>query len=165
MSWHVAFDGTLRLTLMVIPVAVPLHSAASSRAWALDAVASTPVRSSPDRRSDLFTRFPLLGCFLLRFPVAHCMRKPQARHSRAKCGLLSSAMTFGSVCRPFSRLRLPGTSELHRLHLEILLERELAELAAVSRLLVAAERRQRVEDASVDLDLAGPDPSRDALGT
>jgi hypothetical protein len=39
-----------------------------------------------------------------------------------------------------------------------------AELAAVARLLVAAERRQRVEGRAVDLDLAGAQPPRDALG-
>src|SRR4051812_30433121 len=54
--------------------------------------------------------------------------------------------------------------ELDRLHLEELLEAELAELAPVARLLVAAERRERVERRAVDLDLPGADPSRDGLG-
>src|SRR3954471_14110435 len=54
--------------------------------------------------------------------------------------------------------------ELQRLGLEELLEAELAELAAVAGLLVAAERSQRVEAAAVDLDLAGADLAGDLLG-
>ena len=55
--------------------------------------------------------------------------------------------------------------ELHRLHGEKLLEPVAAELAPVARLLVAAERRERIEHAAVDLDLAGPQPPGDLLGT
>src|SRR3954467_2276352 len=54
--------------------------------------------------------------------------------------------------------------ELQRLRLEELLEAELAELAAVAGLLVAAERRQRIEAAAVDLDLAGADLPSNLLG-
>ena len=54
--------------------------------------------------------------------------------------------------------------ELHRLDLQELFEAELAELAAVARLLVAAERREQVEAAAVDVDLAGAQAARDALG-
>src|SRR5689334_664712 len=52
-------------------------------------------------------------------------------------------------------------SELEALHLQQLLDRVAAVLAAVSRLLVAAERGDRVEGATVDLDLAGPDAPGD----
>src|SRR4051812_26101378 len=55
-------------------------------------------------------------------------------------------------------------SELYRLRLEELLQSERAELTAVPGLLVAAERRQRVEGRPVHLHLAGPQPPRNALG-
>ena len=50
----------------------------------------------------------------------------------------------------------------HRLHLEILLQSELPELAADARLLVAAERRERVPAGAVDVDLSGADATGDA---
>src|SRR4051812_25142625 len=54
--------------------------------------------------------------------------------------------------------------ELQRLGLEELLEAELAELAPMAGLLVAAERRQRIEAATVDLDLTRADLAGDLLG-
>src|SRR5829696_10130110 len=53
--------------------------------------------------------------------------------------------------------------QLQRLRHEELLEAVATELAAVTGLLVAAERGERVEGAAVDLDLACADPGRDAL--
>ena len=56
---------------------------------------------------------------------------------------------------------------LNRLQLEELVERVRPELAADARFLVAAERRQQIEAAAVDVDLSGAQPSRDlqrALG-
>src|SRR5688572_20415917 len=50
----------------------------------------------------------------------------------------------------------------HGLGLEELLETVVAPLAAVARLLVAAERRAEVGRCPVDADLAGADPRRDA---
>src|SRR3954451_5882170 len=55
-------------------------------------------------------------------------------------------------------------SALERLHAEVLLDGQVAELAPVARLLEAAERRQRIEGPAVDLDLAGADAPGDALG-
>ena len=52
--------------------------------------------------------------------------------------------------------------QLQALDLQQLLEAVAPVLAAVTGLLVAAERRQRVEGAAVDLDLAGADPLGDA---
>src|SRR4051812_18066661 len=54
--------------------------------------------------------------------------------------------------------------QLDGLRLQELLEPERAEFAAVPRLLVAAERRERVEGGAVHLDLAGPQPPCDPLG-
>src|SRR3954451_14270177 len=54
--------------------------------------------------------------------------------------------------------------QLHRLDGEELLEAEAAQFPAVAGLLVAAERRQRVEGAAVDLDLAGAQPPGHGLG-
>ena len=53
------------------------------------------------------------------------------------------------------------TLALDRLQLEELVQRERTELAADARLLVAAERRQLVEAAAVDVDLPGAQPARD----
>ena len=50
------------------------------------------------------------------------------------------------------------------LDLEELLQAERAELAPVARLLVAPERGHGVEPATVDLDLAGPQPAGHRLG-
>src|SRR5262249_15977353 len=50
----------------------------------------------------------------------------------------------------------------HGLRLEELLEAELAPLAAVARLLVAAERRAEIGLGAVHADLSGADPRRDA---
>src|SRR5262245_36994276 len=55
--------------------------------------------------------------------------------------------------------------ELQRLVLQKLLEAILAQFAAVARLLEAAERREHVERATVDVDLTGPQAPRDADGT
>src|SRR5512143_703407 len=52
-----------------------------------------------------------------------------------------------------------SSSELQRLGLEELLEPEGAELAADARLLVATERRDRVEPSAVDVDLTGLHPA------
>src|SRR5438270_13640061 len=46
-------------------------------------------------------------------------------------------------------------SALDRLRPQVLLERQVAQLASVAGLLEAPERRQRVERRAVDLDLAG----------
>src|SRR5258706_2039159 len=51
--------------------------------------------------------------------------------------------------------------ELQRFQLEEFVETELAELAAVARLLEATEWRLHVEAAAVDVDLAGAQPPRD----
>src|SRR4051794_11353701 len=56
-------------------------------------------------------------------------------------------------------------SKLDRLRLQELLEPVCAELATVTRLLVAAERREWVERGAVDLDLPRPQPPRDSLRT
>src|SRR4051812_36891412 len=64
----------------------------------------------------------------------------------------------------FTRLPLGDWLELQRLGLEELLEAELAELATMAGLLVAAERRQRVEAATVDLNLTRADLAGDLLG-
>src|SRR5258708_24937453 len=53
--------------------------------------------------------------------------------------------------------------QLERLELEELFQPEFAELTAVTRLLVATERRQRIEGAAVDLHLPGADAQRDLL--
>src|SRR5437764_9885442 len=53
--------------------------------------------------------------------------------------------------------------ELQRLVLEELLQPVKPSLAAVARLLEAAERRVHVEGAAVDVDLPGADAPRDAL--
>src|SRR3954467_11632310 len=55
-------------------------------------------------------------------------------------------------------------SELHRLHLEELLEPELAQLAAAPRLLEAAERSEGIEAAPVDVHLPGAQAAGDPLG-
>src|SRR5690606_37886820 len=52
----------------------------------------------------------------------------------------------------------------NRLHLEEVLEPVLAPLAAVARLLVAAERRVRVAGGAVQVDHAGAQPHGDGLG-
>src|SRR3979490_830742 len=57
-----------------------------------------------------------------------------------------------------------GISELDRLDLEELVHAEAAHLAADTGLLVAAERGERVVDAAVDVDLAGPDPPPEGPG-
>ena len=61
------------------------------------------------------------------------------------------------------------TADAHDgLHLEELLEAELAPLAAVARLLVAAERRREVGGRAVQVHVAGAQPRRDlqrALGS
>src|SRR4051812_9528741 len=59
----------------------------------------------------------------------------------------------------------PRSSALKGLHPEVLLDRQVAQLAPVARLLEAAERGQRVERRAVDLDLPGADAPRHALGT
>src|SRR3954453_2511825 len=53
---------------------------------------------------------------------------------------------------------------LQRLDPQVLLDGQVAQLAAVAGLLEAAERRERVEGRAVDLDLPGADAPRDALG-
>src|SRR5674476_1159113 len=53
--------------------------------------------------------------------------------------------------------------ELQRLDLQEVLDRERAVLAPVPGLLVAAERRRRVERAAVDLDLTGAHAAGDPL--
>src|ERR1700730_10048782 len=58
----------------------------------------------------------------------------------------------------------PAGSELQRLDLQELLDGQVAVLAAVARLLVAAERSRGVELATVDLNLADAHPPGDALG-
>src|SRR5262249_27106780 len=54
--------------------------------------------------------------------------------------------------------------QLERLDLQELLEAEAPELAPVAGLLVAAKRGERVECATIDLDLPGADAPRDPLG-
>ncbi len=78
-------------------------------------------------------------------PPAPAAARPPPRRAAAKASLFPA--------RP--------PSELQALHLEQLLDREAPVLAAVAGLLVAAERRQRVVGAAVDLDLAGADPPGD----
>src|SRR5580700_6497306 len=58
----------------------------------------------------------------------------------------------------------PAPLKLHAFLLEELFEPELAELATVAGLLVAAERGHRIEVATVDVDLARADSARDPLG-
>jgi hypothetical protein len=58
----------------------------------------------------------------------------------------------------------PEQLQLERLDLQELLEAEAPELAPVAGLLVAAKRGERVECATVDLDLSGADAPRDPLG-
>src|SRR5207249_3947262 len=58
----------------------------------------------------------------------------------------ASSLSSGSLVR-FTAIA-PTASELQRLHLEELLEAELAELAAAARLLETAEGSQRVEAAA-----------------
>ena len=65
-------------------------------------------------------------------------------------------------CR--ARSRRARCLELQRLDLEELLETERAELASVTRLLVAAERRHQVEATAVHLDLPGAHLAGDLLG-
>src|SRR5258706_10810568 len=57
-----------------------------------------------------------------------------------------------------------STFQLQGFILQKLFQAENAGLAAVARLLEAAERRVHVEGAAVDVDLAGADAARDALG-
>src|SRR6185436_7814132 len=74
------------------------------------------------------------------------------------------SMRRGAVsARHFRSRRVGGEVADHRLGLEKLLEPELAELAAIARLLVAAEGRVEVEPARVDEHAAGPNPAHDRL--
>src|SRR5581483_12081772 len=54
-----------------------------------------------------------------------------------------------------------GAPAGHGLDLEVLLEPEPAPLAAVARLLVAAERRGPLVGSAVEVDIAGADAARD----
>ena len=68
-----------------------------------------------------------------------------------------------------ARLRLrrrsqDGVLALHRLGLDELLEPVLAALTSITRLLVAAEGRARIERPAVDVDLTGPHLPRHLLG-
>src|SRR5258706_15747341 len=65
---------------------------------------------------------------------------------------------------PEPPLKLPHSAfELERLVFEEFLEAIDARLAAVARLLEAAERGVHVEGAAVDVDLSGADAARHAL--
>src|SRR5581483_9970131 len=82
--------------------------------------------------------------------------------------------TGGHMCPPAGRnMFRPGPGrmrpghqylQLQCLHGEEFLEPEAPQLATVTGLLVAPERRQRVEGPAVDLHLARAEPARDSLG-
>src|SRR4051812_45095209 len=65
--------------------------------------------------------------------------------------------------RRFHGRRVGGQLADHRLGFEELLEPELAELAAIAGLLVAAEGRVEIEPAGIDVDAAGADFTDDRL--
>src|SRR3954471_4882191 len=114
----------------------------SSRRWAM--FFSDPV----SKLSTQMTRWPRSSRWSQRLEP----RKP-APPVTSDVGMRVSVP--GRPAPPLSR-----RSELDRLRLQELLQPEPTELATVAGLLVAAERRHRVEGRAVDLDLPGPDPPR-----
>src|SRR5437762_297454 len=84
-----------------------------------------------------------------------CARSARSCRARRRAAVFSCPSSY-----PKGRRGL----QLQGLDSQELLDRELAQLAAVTRLLEAAEGRQRIEGAAVDLDLAAADTPGDALG-
>src|SRR5438094_5814804 len=94
--------------------------------------------------------------------VAGCTRESRSSHRFSNIGGDARRRSVRDVAEEASMpLILPsrpaGPLTLQRLDAQVLLDREVAELAPVARLLEAAERRERVERGAVDLDLARAD--------
>src|SRR5438094_7915065 len=101
--------------------------------------------------------------------VAGCTRESRSSHRFSNIGGDARSRSVRDVPEEAAMPRIlpsrpAGPLTLQRLDPQVLLDRQVAELASVAGLLEAAERRERVERGAVDLDLTGADPARDALG-
>src|SRR5690606_39440828 len=106
------------------------------------------------RAADCIRVFHVTGvqtCALLIF-----RSRSSGRARSTSCSSWTRRSSCPGTESPSIALSSPGSatgSALDRLDLEEFLQAELAVLAAVAGLLVATERRQRVERAAVDVDL------------
>ena len=110
-----------------------------------------PARPLAGAKSRTVSRSSLCSSLSSKFTA-----EPMRLASRVPMGVDAEGASAGR------HLDDPRRLQLQALDLQQLLDRVAAVLAAVARLLVAAERGERVEGAAVDLDLAGADALGDA---